>query len=165
MNKLQRKECFMRRAVFVFLVGILLLVCTAQIGFTPEEEYPEKKIKMSLDFSGQPESGNEFTITFSFTPLEEIEHKFKLPDNASIDLPEGVELVRGNIEWEGYLRKGVKHKIKIVAKATKPGLHGIFGVVQSCQLDRDQFINNHQIEERIAKLVFSNKIFYFLRGR
>lgn len=85
----------MRRSVFIFLLGMILLAFSSQIGFASQPKVPEKKISMSLDFSGQPQSGNEFSITFSFTPLEEIEHNIGLPDRANINLPEGVEIVSG----------------------------------------------------------------------
>ncbi len=150
----------MRRLGFIFLIGVLVLVLSSQTGLASQPQVPKKDINMSLDFSGQPESGNEFTITLSFTPLEEIKHKNNLPDRARILFPEGVELVSGNNEWEGYLIEGVTHTIQIVAKATKPGFYMISGLVQSCQIDVSLVPKSPKVPDKIAKKVYSRMYRY-----
>lgn len=87
----------MHKVLFAFLIVGFLILLVFQTAFTTQPTIPSKKIDMNITFSSEPDSGKECAITFSFTPLEEIEHKNELNDEASIYFyPEdGIEIISG----------------------------------------------------------------------
>ena len=144
----------------VFLMVGLFILLIFQTAFTTQPTIPSKKIDMNITFSSEPDSGKECAVTFSFTPLEEIEHKNELNDEASIYFyPEdGIEIISGVPKWEGRLSKGKTEIIQIVFKVTKPGSFQFDGVVKSCRVNPQFIRKNPKVSEKMAKKAYE-KIF------
>ena len=120
---------------------------------------PRIDVEMSLTFSPEPEVGEEFTVTLTFTPREEIPHANELDDAAQIGLDPGVELVSGMPWWEGRWVKGKTETFHLVVKVTEPGHYRFSGIVRSCRSDPRRWRKLLGIRPEMAEI--SEKIFRF----
>lgn len=77
-------------------------------------------IRTDIFLSNPPELGKPVTLTFAFAIKEE--YKQDAPDTtARIVLPEGFELIDGDLQWEGDLTRDTIVQIKATIKAVKTG--------------------------------------------
>lgn len=121
---------------------------------------PRIDVEMSLTFSPEePELDEEFTVTLTFTPREEIPHSNELDDAAAIYFDPGVELVGGVAWWEGRWVKGKTETFQVVVKVTEPEYYTFVGMVYSCR--SDPRIGRKLLGIRPEMAEISEKIFRF----
>lgn len=92
----------------------------------PAETFPAKaKIPIELDIyiDGVYQVGGELVITVTTRPLLPAP-KIKI----SINLPEGLELKAGDIDWEGSMSKGEEKDLEVSVKVIKEGFFEVMGV-------------------------------------
>ncbi len=123
MKKIMSIICMSLFSVFIF-----------SISYATKPSIPSLKMEMSIIHDGNWEVGKENRVTFKFKPLEEVPHKTKLPDEATVTFDSGLVLVSGERGWTGFLEKDKEHQITVVLKSARPGKLLISGVVASCLL-------------------------------
>jgi hypothetical protein len=136
-----------------------MLFCSVSV-YGSQATIPTRDIEMNLTLSSKPQLGDEFIVSFTFTPREDIAHKNELNDEAHIWVPHGIELVSGSSTWEGRLQKGKTETIQIIVKTTQPGSYTFHGVVNSCQIDPSHIPSDPSLEQRIGRQV-EEKAFAF----
>ena len=95
--------------VFLFCGCTKLNPLTATVGSMPAP--------FELNFSGPPEFNEPVELT-----MDVVGGVLPYPDAAiEIDLPDGFELVSGDLEWQGNLTKDVPVQLKAVVKPVKTG--------------------------------------------
>jgi len=124
---------------------------------------PTIDVEMSLTFSSEPELGEEFTVTLTFTPREDIPHKNELNDETKIAFGDGIELVSGQPYWEGRLQKNQTETIEIVLRPIKPGRFLISGLLRYCQVDPWFILPDRELE-RETGMEFFGKVFEYHDG-
>lgn len=96
----------MQRALYFSILSSLGFLFLFQNVFATPPIKESKNIEMNLTLSSEPELNKEFTVTFTFKPLEDIPHISELNDQAEITFDEGIQLVGGQAHWDGKLKKG-----------------------------------------------------------
>jgi hypothetical protein len=82
----------------------------------------------TLSLSGTPSLNQVVEVTFTATPLADAPNT-----TVEIVLPEGFELVSGDISWKGDLEEGETVKLSAMVKAVEIGDWVIRGVAESTQ--------------------------------
>ncbi len=109
----------------LFLMGVLvvvLLVGGCVQTTTPEEKttFPESLEKffesVNISFNATPLLNQPVELTIAASPLYDV-------SNATLEilLPEGFELVSGDLKWEGNLRRNETILLKAIIKSIKTG--------------------------------------------
>ncbi len=162
----------MNRWLFPLFTVSLLVCFVSQSGYSSKPETPKRNIDMSLTFSSEPDTGKECTVTFSFTPMEEIDHKSGLDDEAKIYFyPEdAVDVISGVPLWSGKLIKGKTETIQIVFKLTRPDDYHFVGGIKSGRVDPKSAYRHRVVTTELVKayeraFVYHNSIAkHFLIG-
>ena len=143
----------MHRWLFFLLTACLFTCFVSQSGHSSKSQTPKRNIDMSLTFSSEPDTGKECTITFSFTPMEEIDHKSGLDDEANIYFyPEdAIEVISGAPLWSGKLIKGKTETIQIVFRLTRPDDYQFVGEVKSGRVDPKSVYQRPAVNEKLIK--------------
>ncbi len=84
---------------------------------------PSPILKMELEILGEPKLGDEFDIVLSVSPNYDMDEPF--PVNLTISIPENIELLGG--ETAQHFSLVNEERLKVKAKATRPGEYIIFG--------------------------------------
>jgi len=127
----------MQRFLYPSLLASLFFFFSLQNIFasSPYFEVESLSIEMNITFSSEPELDKNFTVTFSFKPIEDVPHFNRFSDEAEVTFDNGLKSVRGKPIWTGRLRKDHKESIKLILKPITEGKHTIRGYVGSCQYD------------------------------
>lgn len=143
----------MHRLLFPLFTACLLVCFVSQSDYSSKPETPKRNIDMSLTFSSEPDTGKECTVTFSFTPMEEIDHESGLDDEAEIYFyPEdAVEVLSGAPLWSGKLIKGKTETIQIVFKLTRPDDYQFVGEIRSGRVDPKSVYRPRAVTAKLAK--------------
>ena len=143
----------MHRLLFPLFTACLLVCFVSQSGYSGESPAPKRNIDMNLSFSSEPDTGKECTVTFSFTPMEEIDHKSGLDDEAEIYFyPEdAVDVLSGATLWSGKLIKGKTETIQIVFKLTRPDDYQFVGEIRSGRIDPKSVFRHRAVPAKLAK--------------
>ena len=152
----------MRRLLFSLLTLVLLVAFVYQNGYSSKPVKPKRNIDMSLTFSSEPDTGKECTVTFSFTTMEEIDHKNGLDDEANIYFypREAIDIIRGDTVWSGKLTNGKTELIQVVFKPTRPDDFLVTGHIKSGRVDPNWILSIPHLSERMKKQV-GKKIFTY----
>lgn len=97
---------------------------------TQETIKPSSPLQATLSLSDKPLLNTPVTLTLSFKSILDAPNT-----SAKIELPEGFELVNGNLEWQGDLKENENQKIEVVVKSTKGGYYQLNSSVISKQQD------------------------------
>ena len=104
------------------IVMVLLFtgICTGCIhqgesGGT-EAPYMEDYFRGDFAVTGEPVLNQEVEVVFSVTPITD-----SIKTKIYMYLPEGIELVQGDLYWEGDIKKGDIVQIKITVKSIQEG--------------------------------------------
>ncbi len=103
----------------ILLIVFLFCGCTKMNPLTATfgTLAPERFKPFELNFSEPPEFNKPVELTMNV-----VEGGFPYPNAAiEIDLPDGFELVSGDLEWQGDLTKDVPVQLKAVVKPVKTG--------------------------------------------
>jgi hypothetical protein len=106
------------RIAFGFLSAIFFLTCIFN-GCVEERNEAPKEIDFwrgGLSASGDLRLNREFNLEFSVNPLEDVSGVF-----LRFFLPEEIELVSGDTQWAGDLRKYELFEVSITVVVTDPG--------------------------------------------
>lgn len=125
--------------IILIIVGIVLAGLyiwnpwSPQRGIKPAPPAPpawseSSLLQATLSLSDKPLLNTPVTLTLSFKSIINTINTF-----AKIELPEGFELVSGNLEWQGDLKKDEEEKIEVVVKSTKVGYYQLKGSIGSRQ--------------------------------
>jgi hypothetical protein len=127
----------MHRWLFSLLTVLFLLCFMCQTSHSRQPETPKRNIDMNLTFSTEPDTSKECTVTFTFTPMEEIDHRIGLDDEAKIYfLPkDAIEIISGDTAWSGKLTKGKTELIQVVFKPIHPAYLQLDAVIRSGRVD------------------------------
>lgn len=114
------------------IVFVVFFTCTVFTGCIHQEEGAEVAVALEDyfrgDFSvtGEPVLNQEVEIVFSVNPVLEA-------PNTSIRfyLPEGIELVQGDLDWEGDIKKDEIVQVKITVKPIQEGQWIMHSYVES----------------------------------
>ncbi|MFH1087499.1 MAG: cohesin domain-containing protein [Chloroflexota bacterium] len=103
--------------LFVLFCLLVLLLPACQRGTASA---PVGAIVVELSFSEAPVLGKPVQLTAAFQLREP--RPFDAPNTtARIILPEGFELVRGDLQWQGDVLRGKKYQITATVKSVKTG--------------------------------------------
>jgi hypothetical protein len=102
-------------------IGVLILIVVGCTGCIQQKEYGEMHRTEDYfrgDFSvkGEPALNQEVTVIFSVNPIED-----SFDTELLIHLPDGIELIKGNTEWRGDLKKDEVFTMKIIVKPIQEG--------------------------------------------
>lgn len=153
----------MQRALYFSILASLGFLFLFQNVFATPPIKESKNIEMNLTLSSEPELNKEFTVTFTFKPLEDIPHISELDDQAEIAFDEGIQLVGGQAHWDGKLKDGQEITIQAVLKPITEGVHTIHGNVGSCQID-PRFIGEDPLLKMKTGMKYYGKVFRFHNG-
>jgi len=117
MRTVSAKSAFVMALVFAFLVTMLL-------GCPPQPE-----IWAKLTLSEPPILGKPVEVTLTFGIQKDYSHDAKNA-TARISLPEGFELVSGNLEWQGDVLQNQTYAIEATIKSVKTGYWELAGRIQ-----------------------------------
>jgi len=162
----------------ISLVAVALLFVLVSILEATGPSKPSVKMETSLNFEGEWEVDKEKMVTFSFKPLEGVDHKTNYPEEAQVVFDSGLTLVSGNSTWSGYLEKGGQYSITVILKPTRPGRFVIGGIVNSCLTKIFTKEEKKRLEEEATKKIdpksilgqkgekvsYPEKIFRFYNG-
>ena len=111
----------------MWVVVILLFVGGCLHDKNRYEDYHlEDYFKGDFVTEGEPKLNEEVQITFTIHPVLEAPNT-----TIRIDLPEGIELVKGIPHWEGDIKGGEIVSITITVKPVREGQFGIWVYVES----------------------------------
>jgi|GEM_PF-3864207 len=103
----------------------ICIVCSMGLLFSNSEatkpSIPSLKMEMSIQHDGNWEVGIENKVTFTFTPLQDVPHEKKYPDEAVIVFDSGLVFVSGDTIWSGFLEKDREYSFSAVLKPIKAG--------------------------------------------
>ncbi|MFH1181720.1 MAG: hypothetical protein V1702_02060 [Candidatus Woesearchaeota archaeon] len=117
----------MNNKIIFGVVALILIIAIA--GCSPIQPRQTEKwspMEATLSLSGKPLLNTPVTLTLNFKSLANGSNT-----SAKIELPEGFELVSGNLEWHGNLSKNEERKIEAVVKSTKVGYTQLSGTAIS----------------------------------
>jgi len=118
------------KCIKIYIVVLVALLSSTSGATKPE--IPSIKMDMKIEFASQPEINKPVTLTFTFTPMEEIKRANELNDFAKIEFDTSkVMFASGSPIWTGKLKKGNTESIQIVLKIIKGGIHNFLGCVYS----------------------------------
>lgn len=150
----------MRRTLLALMLVSSLILLSVPGTFARKISGRSKNIEMNLSFSSHPMLNEELTVTFIFTPLEDIVHKNQLNDEVKITFDSGIELINGQVYWEGRLKKGETHTLQAVLKPVTEGPHIISAHVRCCQID-PCFIGQDRLLEIKTGMKYFGKAFEY----
>jgi hypothetical protein len=96
----QRRKCRLNvpGSERVAILGVALLASMA-VPFATQATMPSVPMSVTLESAGNVAVDADLTVTLTAKPLVDAEHL-----SMTITLPEGVELVAGDVTWTGSLR-------------------------------------------------------------
>jgi hypothetical protein len=105
-------------------MGIWILILIVVIGCTgciQQKEYGEMYrtedfFRGEFSVKGEPALNQEVELIFTITPIED-----SFDTGIWIYLPEGIELIQGDTEWEGDLKKDELLQVRIIVKPIQEG--------------------------------------------
>ncbi len=120
------------------IVVVLLFagICTGCIHHEPELErdvayYKEDSLRGDFTVTGEPILNHEVEIVLSVNPVMDAPNT-----SITLFLPEGIELVQGDLYWEGDIKKGDLVEILIMVKSIQEGQWEILAYVESVYSSR-----------------------------
>ena len=118
------------------VVGLLFSSICA--GCIHQESELKRDATLKEDFlrgdftvTGEPILNHEVEIVFSVNPVMDAPHT-----SIRLYLPEGIELVQGDLYWEGDIKKGDRVEIVIMVKPIQEGQWEIWSYVESVYSSR-----------------------------
>jgi len=119
----------------VFIALFVITSCTSTepiekdiVTTPPSSIKPSSPIQATLSLSDKPVLNTPVTLTLSFKSATDAPNT-----NAKIELPDGFELVSGDLNWQGDLSADKEQKIEVIFKSTKVGYYQLKGSAISTQ--------------------------------
>ena len=105
------------RGLFVISVLVLSMIFISFNSYAKSIREPKSPLITNLSLSDKPLLNKSVILTFTFKQREKSEIS-NYSASARIELPDGFELISGNLEWNGYISDR-EEKIEVTIKATK----------------------------------------------
>jgi hypothetical protein len=116
----------MNKNAKIILVLFAVLIAVILAGCVQEKAVPSAPIEVCLAISNAPALNQTAELTCTITSREDA------PDTtAQIKLPEGFELISGNLTWKGDLEKNSQKSFKATVKSVKTGNWAIEAIAEA----------------------------------
>lgn len=114
---MKAKHLLMSLVLLVSMSSILLAPACSKGGLSGA---PSTPMKGELQLSGPPLLGQPVQLTFTISQAEDYPED-AMGVTANIILPEGFELLEGNLEWQGNVVRGTPVTMQATIRAIMPG--------------------------------------------
>jgi len=124
----------MNKNVKIILVLSAVLIAVILAGCVQEKVVPSAPIEVYLAISNAPALNQTAELTCTITSHEDAPNT-----TAQIKLPEGFELISGDLKWKGDLEKNSQKSFKATVKSVKTGNWAIEAIAETKLKDGESY--------------------------